>query len=69
MNGPCKKYQTAAVGNISEEDRQEMQDSFQKFSQCMRDNGVDVPAARGKAAAASHVGDVDAVAHGSGENF
>ena len=43
MNGPCKKYQTEAVGNISEEDRQEMQDSFQKFSQCMRDNGVDVP--------------------------
>jgi hypothetical protein len=43
MNGPCKKYQTEAVGNISEEDRQEMQDSFQKFAQCMRDNGVDVP--------------------------
>jgi hypothetical protein len=43
MNGPCKKYQTEAFGNVSEEDRQEMQDSFQKFSQCMRDNGVDVP--------------------------
>jgi hypothetical protein len=43
MNGPCKKYQTEAVGNVSEEDRLQMQDSFQKFSQCMRDNGVDVP--------------------------
>lgn len=43
MNGPCKKYQTQAFGNISADDRQEMQDSFQKFAQCMRDNGVDVP--------------------------
>lgn len=43
MQGPCKKYQTGAFGNLSDEDRQEMQDAFQKFSQCMRDEGVDVP--------------------------
>jgi hypothetical protein len=43
LDGPCKQYQTEGFGNISEEDRQEMQDAFQEFAQCMRDNGVDVP--------------------------
>jgi hypothetical protein len=43
LNGPCKQFQDEAFGSISEEDRQEMQDRFQKFAQCMRDNGVDVP--------------------------
>ena len=43
LDGPCKEYQTGAFGNISEEDRQEFQDSFQKFAQCMRDQGIDVP--------------------------
>jgi hypothetical protein len=43
ISGPCKEFQQGAGGNISSADRQEMQDSFQKFAQCMRDNGVDVP--------------------------
>jgi hypothetical protein len=43
MNGPCSRYQSEAFGNLSDEDRQELQDRFQKFAQCMRDNGVDVP--------------------------
>ena len=42
MEGPCKRYREAAFGNISAEDRQEFQDAFQKFAQCMRDNGVEV---------------------------
>jgi hypothetical protein len=43
LGGPCKKLQQAAFGSISEEDRQEFEDAFQRFAQCMRDNGVDVP--------------------------
>lgn len=43
MQGPCKEFQTGAFGDVSDEDRQEMQDAFQKFSQCMRDEGVDMP--------------------------
>ncbi len=43
MEGPCKDLQQGAFGNIAGGDRQEMQDAFQKFSQCMRDEGVDVP--------------------------
>jgi hypothetical protein len=43
IEGPCKEFQSEGFGNISEEDQQEMQDQFQKFSQCMRDEGVDVP--------------------------
>lgn len=43
IEGPCKNEQQAAVGTISEKDRQEFEDAVAKFSQCMRDNGVDVP--------------------------
>ncbi len=43
MNGPCKKLQQAAFADISPEDRQEFEDAFQKFSQCMREHGVDLP--------------------------
>lgn len=43
LEGPCKEFQSEGFGNLSEEDRQEMQDRFQEFSQCMRDEGVEVP--------------------------
>jgi len=43
MEGPCKKLQQAAFGNPTAEERQERDDAFQKFAQCMRDNGVDLP--------------------------
>lgn len=43
FDGPCKRYQQNAFGNISDEDRQEMQDRFQEFASCMRDHGVDLP--------------------------
>lgn len=39
----CDEFRDDAFGDITEEDRQEMQDAFAKFSQCMRDEGVDVP--------------------------
>jgi len=39
----CQKYQQAAVGDISDAQRQEFQDAFAKFSACMRQNGVDIP--------------------------
>ena len=40
----CQKYQQAAVGNISPSQRQSFQDAFAKFSSCMRQHGVDLPA-------------------------
>lgn len=43
MSGPCKEFQRGAFGDISTDDRQEFQDRFQKFAQCMRDAGVDLP--------------------------
>lgn len=43
IDGPCKKLREAAVGEISAADRQEFQDAFAKFAQCMRDHGVEVP--------------------------
>ena len=43
LEGPCKEFQSEGFGNISEEDQQEMQDRFQEFAQCMRDEGVEVP--------------------------
>ena len=43
LEGPCKEFRDDAFGDISEEDRQEFQDAFQAFAQCMRDNGVDLP--------------------------
>lgn len=39
----CQKYQQAAVGNISDEQQQELRDAFTKFASCMRQNGVDLP--------------------------
>jgi hypothetical protein len=39
----CDEFRDDAFGDITEEDRQEMQDAFAKFSQCMRDEGIDVP--------------------------
>lgn len=39
----CQKFQQAAVGNISDEQRQEFQDAFAKFATCMRKQGVEVP--------------------------
>jgi hypothetical protein len=43
LQGPCKKYQQAAGGNLSQQDRSELQDRLTKFTSCMRKNGVDVP--------------------------
>lgn len=43
MQGPCKKFQTAAFGNITPQQRQEFQDAFVKFSACMRKEGIDIP--------------------------
>lgn len=43
LAGPCKELQVGAFGNISEADRTEFQDRFQKFAQCMRGEGVDLP--------------------------
>lgn len=40
----CQKYQQAAVGTISPSQRQAFQDAFAKFSSCMRQHGVDIPA-------------------------
>ena len=39
----CRKYQEAAFGSITPEQRQEFRDAFAKFSACMRKQGVDVP--------------------------
>ena len=39
----CDEFRDDAFGDITEEDRQEMQDAFAKFAQCMRDEGIDVP--------------------------
>jgi hypothetical protein len=39
----CEEFRDDAFGDVTEEDRQELEDAFTKFSQCMRDEGVDVP--------------------------
>lgn len=39
----CDEFRDEAFGDITEEDRQEMQDAFAKFAQCMRDEGIDLP--------------------------
>lgn len=41
--GACKDSAEGAFGNISDEQRQEFADAAEQFSQCMRDNGVDLP--------------------------
>jgi hypothetical protein len=43
MQGPCKKYQQKAFGNVSQQDRAEFRDRLTKFTSCMRKNGVDIP--------------------------
>jgi len=43
LRGPCKEYAQGAVGNMSEEQRQEFQDAFAKFASCMRSKGIDIP--------------------------
>lgn len=39
----CQKFQQAAVGEISDAQRQEFQDAFAKFASCMRQQGVELP--------------------------
>jgi hypothetical protein len=39
----CRKYQSAAFGNVSASQQQEFRDAFTKFSACMRQHGVEVP--------------------------
>ena len=42
-NEVCQDLAPRGGGNFSEEDRQEMQDAFLEYAQCMRDNGYDMP--------------------------
>src|SRR5215207_4369583 len=39
----CRRYQEAAFGNITPEQREEFRDAAAKFAACMRQNGVDLP--------------------------
>jgi hypothetical protein len=39
----CRKYQLAAFGAITPEQRQEFEDAATKFAACMRQHGVDLP--------------------------
>lgn len=39
----CQDLAPRGGGNFSSEDRQEMQDAFLEYAQCMRDNGYDMP--------------------------
>lgn len=39
----CRKYQEAAFGSITPEQREEFRDAAARFAACMRRNGVDVP--------------------------
>lgn len=43
LNGPCKEEQQAAFGSFSDDERQDFEDRFQRFAQCMRENGVEIP--------------------------
>jgi hypothetical protein len=43
IQGPCKKYQRGAFGNLSRQDQTELRDRLTKFTACMRKNGADVP--------------------------
>lgn len=40
----CAKYREEAFGEITDEQRQEFQDAFAKFSSCMRKQGIELPA-------------------------
>jgi hypothetical protein len=39
----CRKFQEAAFGTITPEQRAEFRDAFTKFAACMRQHGVDLP--------------------------
>jgi hypothetical protein len=39
----CRKYQQAAFGSITPEQRQKFEDAATKFAACMREHGVDMP--------------------------
>ena len=39
----CEDLAPRGGGNFSEEDRQQMQDAFLEYAQCMRENGYDMP--------------------------
>ena len=39
----CQDLAPRGGGSMSEEDRQEMQDRFLEYAQCMRENGYDMP--------------------------
>jgi hypothetical protein len=39
----CQKYQQEAFGDVDPDQREEFQDSFARFSSCMREHDVDVP--------------------------
>jgi hypothetical protein len=43
FEGPCKDEQEAALGDIGEEDQQELQDQLTKLTDCLRGQGLDVP--------------------------
>jgi hypothetical protein len=43
LQGPCKQDASGAFGQISDDQRQEFQDAFTRFSACMRKQGIDVP--------------------------
>jgi hypothetical protein len=42
LQGPCKKYQQKAFGNVSRQDQSELRDRLTKFTSCLRQHGVDV---------------------------
>lgn len=39
----CDRYRQEAFADLSDEDRQELQDQLTELTQCLRDQGVDVP--------------------------
>jgi hypothetical protein len=43
ITGPCAEYREDAVGDISPEQQQEFQDARAKFTDCMRDEGIELP--------------------------
>jgi hypothetical protein len=43
IDGPCAEYREDAIGDLSPEEEQELQDARVRFQDCMRDEGIDVP--------------------------
>jgi hypothetical protein len=39
----CERFRDEAFGELSDEDRQELQDQVTELTQCLRDHGVDAP--------------------------